>query len=821
MATLLAATVAATAPASAQTAAHRALIDRYCVTCHNEKRPAAGLALDSLTLSAVGSRAGVWEKVVRKLSARLMPPAGAPRPDPSALESLTSWLVAELDRSAAATPNPGRTEVFHRLNRAEYGNAVRDLLALDVDVSAMLPADDSSYGFDNMAGVLKLDQARMEQYLSAAVRISRAAIGSGRADVAVQEFKVPESLRQYEHIEGLPFGTRGGTLVRANLPQDGEYEVKVDLMCHEPGCDGSAGFADRHKLQVSVDGAVVRQFVLEPHVEVKASAGRGGVVEVGGAAAPAVRQDWRLRLPIKAGPREIAVAFLKLPDIHEVESLRQRFLKPYYNVAAASTPVDQAIYQPFVERVTVTGPFDPTGVAEVTPSRRRVFVCRPTRVGAERACASRILSTLARRAYRRPVGPSDLEPLLAFYDEGRREGGFETGVELALRRLLVSPQFLFRIESEPARVAANTDYRVGDLAVASRLSFFLWSSIPDDELLTAAIRGTLSDPAVLEHQVRRMLADRRASALVENFVGQWLQLRTLDTKRPFEPMFPNFDEGLRQAFRRETELFFESIVREDRSVLDLLTANYTFVNERLARHYGLSFVKGSHFRRVTLEDDNPRRGILGHGSVLLVTSHAVRTSPVLRGKWILENILGTPPPDPPANVPALKERAEGTTGTTTSVRERLAQHRANPACAGCHAMIDPPGFALEHFDAVGRWRDVDDAFNPVDASGVLPDGTKFNGQAEFREALLRDPGRFVETLTVKLLTYALGRGVEYYDMPAVRAIVRDAGRRDNRFTSIVIGIVKSLPFQYRRSATDSRQVDPAPGPGIAGVKEPQ
>ena len=770
--------------AAVSAASARELLDRYCVTCHNDaqrRRGGVPISLQAADLAAVGADAGVWESVVRKLRAGMMPPAGRPRPDQAAHDGLVAWLEAALDRAAAQHPNPGRTETFHRLNRTEYRNAVRDLLALDVDVAALLPADDASYGFDNIAGVLRLNESLMERYLAAAARISRAAVGRPLSGPTAREFRIPEDRRQYERVDGLPFGTRGGARITYNFPQDGEYVIDIDLLCRIAGeCDGSAGFADRHELEVAVDGDRVALFALEPH--------EGLDVEP---------QALQARVTVEAGPREVGVTFLKLPSAVEVESLRRRFFRPYY-LNGNSMQQRWSIYQPFVDRVTISGPFNPGAVGE-TPSRARIYTCTPgARVG-EAECAREILAALARRAYRRPVGADDVERLMAFFETGRSEGGFDGGIEAALGRILTSPEFLFRIEVDPPNAVPDTAYRVGELQLASRLSFFLWSSIPDDELLDLAARGELRDAGVLTGQVRRMLADARSRALVDNFAGQWLQLRNLDAVHPAVPLFPNFDDSLRQAFRRETELLVESVLREDRGALELLTADYTFLNERLALHYGMPDVRGSHFRRVDLRY-TARRGLLGHGSILTVTSRPNRTSPVLRGKWILENILGAPPPAPPPDVPPLPGDDGATAERAQTMRERMAAHRENAVCAGCHAMIDPPGFALENFDALGRWREVDTAFAPLDASGQLPDGSAFAGLEEFRALLLARSERFVTTLTEKLLTYALGRGLEPYDMPGVRRIVREAGAEDYRLSALIEGIIQHEAFLMRRTA---------------------
>ena len=763
--------------------AHHAVLQRYCVPCHNERNQtnAGGLSLDAADLSRVGEHAEVWEKVVVKLRAGLMPPARRPRPEPPVRAALVGFLESELDRHAAANPNPGRTEAFHRLNRAEYRNAVRDLLGLEMDLAPLLPADDASYGFDNIAGVLRVSQSRLEQYLTVARRISRAAIGSPRAGPEVHEFRVAETTRQYERAEGLPFGTRGGILVRHHFPQDGIYEFEIDLLCRIGGeCDGSVGFPDEHRLLVLVDGAPSAEFLLEPRMEFR----------------PPEERVWRTRLPLTAGPRDIGVTFARLPPIREVDSLYQRFLRPYVLNGVIGHP-HNTIYQPFLDAFRIVGPFEAAGPGE-TPARQRIFSCYPQRTTDEASCARTIVRTLARRAYRRPVAAGDIERLLAVYRQDAAEGGFEAGIEAALQALLVSPDFLYRVAQEPPGMAAGASYRIPNLELASRLSFFLWSSIPDEELLEAAQRGELQDPAVLERQVQRMLADPRSDALIENFAGQWLLLRNLDAHRPDLPLFPNFDDSLRQAMRRETELFFASVLREDRGVAELLTADYTFVNERLARHYGIPWVYGSEFRRVRLADEN-RRGLLGHASILTVTSRPNRTSPVLRGKWILENVLGAPPPEPPPDVPALAEN-DASMQNRLSVRERLARHREIAVCAGCHAMIDPPGFALENFDAVGQWRARDEASAPIDASGVLPDGTRFDGVSEFRATLVRDAEAFATTVTRKLMTYALGRGLEPHDMPAIRGVVREARDGGYRLSALVGGIVGSVPFQLRRTA---------------------
>ena len=793
------ASLAAAAPEQASSVAtaetQQALVNQYCVRCHNErmKDQYAGLALDSVAVADVEGHADVWEKVVRKLRAGQMPPVGRPRPEPAAEAALVSYLETELDRAAAEHPNPGRKESFHRLNRAEYRNAIRDLLGLHVDVADLLPTDDASYGFDNIAGVLRISQSQLEQYLSAAHKISREALGTELPAPLVREYRVAETQPQFDYLDGMPFGTRGGILARHHFPRDGEYEIAVDLLCRIQGeCDGSAGFPDTHELEVGIDGERAVVWSLEP---------RGGRDF-----RPPEERTWRIRVPVTAGPHEVTVAFLKLPAVREADSRVERFLKPHYLTGVVGS-TSQMIFQPFVDRVTIAGPFMTDGPGN-SPSRQAILTCQPTSAAEEEPCARQILSRMVRHAYRRPATASDLDSVLPIYEAARANGDFDTAIEAGLRRVLVSPEFLFRVERDPSDVAPDTNYRISDLELASRLSFFLWSSIPDDELIETAISGELHEPVVLERQVRRMIADPRAFELVRNFAGQWLQLRNLDAVAMDWHLFPNFDDGVRLGFRKETELFFESILREDRSVLDLLTADYTFVNERLARHYGIPGVYGDQFRRVQIPDPN-RRGILGHGSVLTTTSRPNRTSPVLRGKWIMINILGTPPPAPPADVPPLEEDGAGNHSKADTVRDRLALHRRNPVCAGCHSRIDPLGFSLENFDAVGRWRDFDRGYRPIDASGYLADGTEYNGVQGFRDALLAHPERFVMTLTEKLMTYALGRGLESYDMPALRGVLRETAS-DYVLSDVIMKIAQSLPFQQRRTAGESTPTEVAP-----------
>jgi len=766
----------------------RATIDKYCVSCHNQRLKTGNLALDAAELANVAAHADVWEKVIRKVRAGMMPPAGLPRPDAAARAALVTSLESTLDAGARANPNPGRP-LAHRLNRAEYANAVRDLLALDVDVTSMLPPDDSSGGFDNNADVLGVSPVLLESYLSAAERIAALALGDPKTPPIGELFRVRQDESQDRHIEGLPLGTIGGIQLNVTLPLDGEYQFQVRLFRTNLGT--TRGLEYPHQLEISVDGARVHLASFGGDKEIAASSDNPTTT------GDAVDGRFTARVPLKAGPRTIAVAFLE-----KTHALNTRRLENYER--SSSDTIDFS-GSPHIDEVILTGPFNPTGSGD-TPSRRRIFTCRPKTASDEEACAQKILGGLARRAYRGDVTRDDSQALLAFFKQGRADGGsFDAGIDLALRRLLTSPKFIFRVEREPADVPAGGVYRLGGPALASRLSFFLWSTPPDEELLDLAEKGRLSNAATLERQVRRMLADSRSHALIDNFLAQWLQLRNLKSKQPNSHEFPDFDDNLRDALQTEVEMFFASIVREDRSVMDLLTADYTFVNEPLAKHYGIPYVYGTHFRRVTLQD-NVRRGLLGKGALLMVTSHPHRTSPVLRGKWVLENVLGAPPPPPPDVVPPFEESTEA--ARPRSVRERMEQHRRNPACAGCHRMIDPAGLALENFDAVGAWRTRDGGTRgtPIDASGQLVDGTPINGVNALRAALVRDPNVFVQTLTERLLTYALGRGLTAADMPAVRTIARDARRENYRFSSVVLGIVRSVPFQMRIKGADDEGV---------------
>src|SRR5580692_3313707 len=740
---------AAVAPAQTTLPAQRDVLDQYCVTCHNEKLKTAGLQLDKMDLAHVGDQPEAWEKVVRKLRAGMMPPQGLPRPAPAVYEALTVALENELDRNAVTKPKlaaPG----IHRVNRTEYGDAIHNLLALDIDPAAYLPADDASYGFDNVASGLNVSPALVEGYVTAATKISRLALGH-ETEPARKVYHVREDYSQEAHVDGLSFGTRGGMLIHHYFPADGEYLISwIPVRTSVSGLYG--GDSEDEKLEVTIDGERLKLFKLGTDVPLSSNKDKNEV-----------------RVPVKAGPRTIGLAFIATTYVPNVDLNRH-----YKRSILDDNLIDGFTFTPQVSSVTVAGPYNATRTTD-TPSRRRIFVCQPATSAEELPCARKILSTLARQAYRRPVTEADTETLLSFYQKGRNAGSFDDGIERALELILAHPEFVFRTEDAPANAKPGQPYRVSDLELASRLSYFLWSTGPDDELMNLAAQKKLRNPGVFEQQVRRMISDPRSHELVKNFAGQWLQLRTLQSSTPEGVIYPDFDDNLRQAFRTEAEMFFDSIIREDRSVIDLLNADYTFVNERLAAHYGIPNVYGSQFRRVKLDGAlDVRRGLLGKGSFELVTSVADRTSPVQRGKWVLTNILGVLPPDPPPGVPLLKETAEGGGTVEQTMRQRMEEHRANPACASCHKMMDPIGFALENFDGVGTWRTAQFG-QTLNASGQLVDGTKLDGVVSLREALVRYSPQFVRTLTEKLLTYALGRGVEYEDMPVVRAIVRDAG----------------------------------------------
>jgi hypothetical protein len=752
-------------------AAERALLNQYCVTCHNDKTKTANFSLQREDINSVGDHPEVWERVIRKLRAGMMPPPGMPRPPLAKYEELRDWLEAQVDQKAATHPNPGSV-VLHRLNRTEYANAIRDLLDLPIDVTMLLPADDSAHGFDNVAGSLTISPTLLEAYVTAATRIARTAVGFWKSPTEAAYIS-PADTSQNQHIEGLPFGTRGGMAVRHSFPADGEYKFSVQNF-------GLGKFIPGEKLEFLIDNETVAM---------KDYAGVGLV------AANAADHDGSIdvTVPVKAGSHIVGVTFLATNYRPSLDLIRQ-----YERKSLEDNPIPQIEYYPAIGILKIQGPFNATR-PEDSRSIRKVYTCRPSNAEQEGPCAKEILATLMRRAYRRPVTAADQEWVLGFYQQGRRAGRFEDGIELALRRILTSPQFLVRAEREPENTAPGQPYRITDLELASRLSFLLWSSIPDDELIEVASQNELHTSPILERQVRRMLADPKADALVGNFGDQLLYLRNLPATSPDGVFYPNWDDELRKSFRRETELLFDSIIKENRNVVDLLTADYTFLNERLAKHYGIPNIYGSQFRRVSLGPDLAyRRGLLGQGSVLSLTwVQNFRTSPVKRGVWVLENILGTPPPEPPPNVPPLED-SKGDNKIMT-LREQMTIHRKMEPCASCHKLMDPIGFALENFDADASWRTKQggDGGVPLDTSAVLWDGTKVNGPIELRQALLRYSPQFVRMITEKLMTFSLGRGVEYEDMPVIRSIVRDADQDDDRFLAILMGIVKSAPFQMR------------------------
>ena len=775
-------------------------INQYCLACHNDSLSTADVSFQNLDLSEVSNHGALQEKVLSQLRNRRMPPMEMPKPSEAVYNELVSWLESEIDELAATAPNPGRTDTFHRINRAEYANSVRDLLDIDVDVEELLPADDiDAYGFDNMADVLTVSPALMERYLSAARKTARLAIGEEPLGPVSQIYEVPILLNQNDRMsDDLPFGSRGGVAMDHYFPVAGQYDLSLRL--HRNYVNYIRGMGSQHEIEVRLDGKLIQSFAIggqEPDV-LQAPASYGGN-QFGD-------REWeeymlfadsnlRLRFEAEPGPHIVGLSFVR--RFTEPEGV----LQPPQSVFAAAIN-EMRDGDAAIEQAQITGPFDAAGPGD-TPSRRAIFVCTPASndLSSEEVCATEILSGLANRAYRRPLQQTDIDTLMDFYRIGRGDGqsGFDAGIQLAVERILISPDFLFRVEQDPLNVAPATDYELSDLELASRLSFFLWSSIPDEELLSIAERGELQNPDILEAQTQRMLGDPRSSALVKNFASQWLYLRNLRSLVPDAVEFPEFDENLRNAFRQESELYFESLLRDDRSVLDLLGAGYTYVNERLAKHYGIEGVYGSHFRRVDLEGElaQQRGGILGQGSLLTATSYANRTSPVLRGKWVLTNILGTPPPPPPADVPDLPEN--GADGQPATIRDRMIQHREDPNCAVCHLPMDPLGLALENFDAVGRWRDTGEANLAIDASGQLPNGTAFYGLNGLRNILLDRSDEFAGTVTEKLFAYAIGRPPEYFDKPTVRMITRSAALDNYSWSSIIMGIVKSAPFRTRRS----------------------
>jgi len=774
---LITAGIASVALAQSAPDPHRQFVTRYCVTCHNDKLKTAGLILDKADIAHPAAEAETWEKVITKLGAEAIPPAGLPRPSKAEADSLIKYFEMSIDTAAAATPNPGHLQP-HRMNRAEYGNAVRDLLGFDVDVATLLPADDENAGFDNIGG--KFSPVLLERYMSAAWNVSREAVGDQAILPSTVEYRARPDLSQNGHIEGLPLGTQGGLITKHNFPLDGNYEFRI--MLWRTAFDNIRGLEEHHQVEVTIDGvrAYLGSFGGPEDFLVSSRSGGDSATQI----------DARLiaRVPVKAGVHTIGVAFIKQTD-----AISDERLQPFERT---TEDILNMFGYPHLDRLKIMGPYDGKPGGD-TVSRRRIFVCRPASAADEVPCARKIISGLATRAYRRPVTDSEMETLLTFFQQGRNKGSFESGIEMSLRRILADPKFVLRLETDSPNAAVNTAYRVTDLDLASRLSFFLWSSIPDEQLLTLAQQGKLKDKTVLEAQVKRMLADPRSDALTKNFAGQWLYLRNMRNQNPDPQTFPDWDDNLRQGFQKETELFFTSIVREDHGVNDLLTADYTFINDRLARHYGIPGIVGGNFRRVTLTDP-ARFGLLGKGSTLVVTSYATRTSPVLRGKFILTNILGTPPPPPPPNVPALPEPAEG--AIQLSMRQRMEQHRANPACAVCHKIMDPLGFAMENFDGVGRYRTRDDDGKSVDSSGQMPSGRKIEGVVGLRAALTANPEIFAGIVTEKLLAYALGRALDYQDKPTVRAILHQAAPSGYKFSEIISAIVESTPFEMREKS---------------------
>ena len=750
--------------------AQRAFLNQYCAYCHNDQTKSGGMSLVHVSPE-------LGEKIIRKVRVGMMPPPGMPRPATEAAKTFVASLETTIDQAAGAHPDPGRP-ALHRLNRTEYANSVRDLLGLQIDVTALLPADDMSHGFDNMADVLTMSPALMEGYIRAAGRISREAMGDPSARAITSTYSIPRVLSQVRHVEGTPLGTRGGMALFHNFPADGKYVFKVGFYYSPTGPLYGMNQGKGQQIEIAIDGERVALLDINPAMTL---------------AKDGIKTE---PIAVKAGPQRVSASFPQKAD-GPIEDEYRMVEQSLVDVSVGTVPGMTTL--PHLHELSITGPAKVEGISE-TAARRRILTCKPVTARDEIPCAKQILAPLARQAYRRPVTDNDLEPLLGFYQSGRNEGDFDAGIRTALQAILANPEFVFRFERTPAGVAPGANYRIGELELASRLSFFLWSGPPDEALIAAAAQGRLRDPAVLEKQVRRMLADPRSASLATTFAGQWLHLQNLKIANPDLFEFPDFDRTLANSMRRETELMFENIMREDRSVLELLTADYTFVDERLAKHYGVPNVMGSRFRRVSVTDPN-RYGVLGHGGILTLTSTALRTSPVQRGKYVMEVLLGVPPPPPPPNVPALPENADLRTGHVAkplSVRERLEEHRKNPTCAGCHQLMDPIGFALENFDAVGVWRTNDSGFK-IDPSGKMFDGAKLSGPVSLRQAVLNHSDAFLGTFTENLLAYGLGRVPESFDMPVVRAIGRDAARTGNRFSSYILGVVKSTPFQMRRA----------------------
>ena len=759
---------------------HQALLDKYCLNCHNEEEKKAGLVLKSIYKEEITDHAETWEKVVRKLHARQMPPMDRKRPGEKIYAGVLDYLTRQLDQHAADHPNPGRSETFRRLNRNEYQNAIRDLLQLNVDATTLLPSDEASHGFDNVT-VSNLSPVLMDRYITAAEKISRLAVGANASKPDGYTFRVRPDVTQEYHFEGFPLGTRGGISIPFNFPQSGEYDFAVHLQRDRD--ERVEGLLATHRMEILIDKALVKTFTLHK----PADEGNYHFDD----------SQLQARIAVDAGPRNVTVTF-----VQKGSSLLEYKREPY---RAHFNRHRHPRNAPAIYEVSINGPYEPSAESPQTPSREHIFTCYPTHANEEKACAKKIISRIAKLAYRRAITNKDLVQPLRFFRQGNKTGGFDNGIEMALSAILVNPNFLFRVERDPKSVKPGEVYRLSDIELASRLSFFLWSSIPDQELLDLAIAGKLKQADVLEAQVKRLLTDPRSQSLTSNFAAQWLYLRNLSGHVPDLRAYPDFDDNLRQAMRKETELFVDSIIRDDRSALDLIQADYTFLNERLAKHYGIPHIYGSRFRKVELGKASHRGGLLRQASILTITSYATRTSPVVRGHWILENFLGTPPPPPPEDVPALEEEDGSIVSESLPVRERLTKHREDPKCASCHDVMDPVGFALENYDAVGRWRERE-AGKPVDASAGMPDGSKFWGVEGLEKGILKRPELFVRTLTEKLMIFALGRGVEYYDAPAIRHIVRKAAGDKYRFSSLILGIISSDAFTRRKAPADEQSL---------------
>lgn len=775
---------------SSALAEHQATIETYCYECHNYVDFSGGVALDLMELDNLSADAETWEHVITKLRGHLMPPVGQPRPDEETYDSLAGWLEGEMDLLAEQYPNPGRPGLY-RLNRTEYATVIGDILGMEVsaDIEATLPPDNTSYGFDNIADILGVSPTLLEGYLAAADRISAIAVGDPAFPPEQVQYPASMALSQNQHMDGLPFGTRGGMAIDHNFPLDGVYEINTSFLASS--LDALMGLQFPHQFEVSIDGQRVKL------VTIGGPADYTLVLENSALALDAINQRTQVRVPLTAGVHKVTVTFLAKSGALDMDQL-EPFERGHFD----------AVYiggNPAVTNVEIAGPFNGAAPRAMTATRQKIFTCTPNSVAEERACAEQIFTNLAGQAYRRPLEEDDIEVLMDFFLAGREDKGtFDGGIQMGLRRMLMDPDFLFRFEVEPVDIQPGENFRISDMALASRLSFFLWSSVPDQELISLAEQGRLSDPNVLDQQVMRMLADPRSEALVQNFAGQWLQLRNLESRAPDFVAFPDFDENLRNAFREETTLFFNSVMREDRNIVDLMTADYTYLNERLAVHYGIDGIYGDHFRRVDLEGHPERGGLLGQGSILTVTSFPHRTSPVVRGKWVLDNILGAEPADPPDNVPALDENSADAIDIR-SMRERLADHRADPACSSCHNVMDPIGLAMEKFDGIGRWRELDEGGIPIDSSGQMADGTPVNGPIALKDALIAEEDMFVTTFINRMLTYAVGRGLEYYDKPTIRAIARSAKDEDYRFSVIVQEIAKSLPFQWKQAEAEGTE----------------